>query len=299
MAVETFTTTDLLDEIKTLGAIPTNQNRFSNARLLRLSDNIMRTILVPIIIRAQSNFYEYDRSQSVDSSAEGYPIHKRAILQKLVNVALIDGDKRLDLNLLDEDGITNYESNQNSGFYLKRSLFILVPSDGLGWPTVRDTFLLRPGRLVETTDAAEITAISGSVLTISSGPSTWTNSNTFDLIQGSSPFDTLGIDLSASSVSTSSITLSASPSSRLAVGDWISLAGDSAIIQMPVEFHHLLAQMVANTCMRSMGDKSGAAAGEKAAKDQLDALKMTVEPRVEKEAKKIVLRSGLLRRAGR
>lgn len=296
------TSNELIADLKVRGAIPTSQDRFTNARFLAIANAELQTKVFPLVLRARQSYYEYDIDTAINASGL-YPISTRAYLGIVSNVGLVDSTNRLDLPWLSEETETdtNQPSRASAGVILKRNTLQLKPLDGLGYTYFRTSILLRPGEYVLEAAAAQITGISGSVLTFAAStiPSTWSATNIFDLIQGNPQYDTLGIDLAASAVGATTITLSASPSSRLAVGDWISLAGQSSIVQLPEAFAYLLSQRVANTAMRSMGDAKGFEHGEAIAKEMEKALTDAIQPRIQKEAQRIVSRNGLLRRNGR
>lgn len=295
------TTDDLIADIKIRGAIPTSQDRFTNARFLSLANSEMQIKVLPMVIRARQNYYEYDVDTAINATGL-YPISTRSYLGLVSNVGLVDSNQRFDLPWLSEESEIDLDAprDANAGVILKRNTIQLKPKDGAGYTSLRMTILLRPGLFVLEAAAAQITGISGTTLTFAAStiPSTWTTSNTFDLIQGNPHYDHLGIDLSAASVGATTIVLSETPNTRLAVGDWISLAGQSSVIQLPEAFSYFLSQRVANTCMRAMGDRAGYEAGKDIAKDMEEELKDSIQPRIQKEAQRIVNRTGLLRRNG-
>lgn len=295
------TSDDLIADIKMRGAVPTSQDRFTNARFLSLANAEMETKIFPLIIKARQSYYEYDIDTSINATGL-YPISTRAYLGIVSNLGLIDDTRRLDLPWLSEEmePDTNQPYDSAAGIVLKRNTIQLKPADGAGYDSLRMTILLRPGLFVLEEAAAQITGISGATLTFAANtkPTSWTTSNTFDLIQGNPHYDHLGIDLTASSITSTTIVLSSTPNSRLAVGDWVSLAGQSAIVQLPEAFSYLLSQRVANTCMRSMGDKEGHQRGMELAKEMEKDLTEAIQPRIQKEAQRIVNRTGILRRNG-
>lgn len=296
------TTDDLVADIKIRGSIPTSQDRFTNARFLSLANSEMQIKVLPMVLRARQNYYEYDIDTAINATGL-YPISTRAYLGLVSNVALVDSSRRHDLPWISEESEVDLDQpiSAVSGIILKRNTLQLKPKDGAGFTYLRTSILLRPGLFVLEAAAAQITGISGNVLTFAAStiPSTWTTSNTFDLIQGTPHYDHLGIDLSASAIAATTITLSATPNSRLAVGDWISLAGQSAVVQLPEAFSYFLSQRVANTCMRSMGGASKSyEEGVKIADEMEKDLADSIQPRIQKEAQRIVNRTGILRRNG-
>jgi hypothetical protein len=295
------TWTELLDDIKVRGMIPTSQNTFTEARLLRLANATLKTKIVSLVDKVREGYYSYDVDTTLNATGV-YNIHGRAVGGKLLNAAIIQGDEKKELTRYYEESIVNFNTpNGSDGFFLKRSQVVLVPKVPSG-DTFRQTILLRPLQIVAQTDAAQITNINTGtgVVTCSLVPSSWTTANTFDLCMAEPHFDTLSIDLDISAVTTgASGTLTFTPAdlpSRLAVGDWIGLAGQSTVVQCPDELLPLLAQEVANVALKSQSDLTAYKLGVEAVKEMKDDIMTLISPRVENEGKKIVNRTGMLRR---
>ncbi len=184
------------------------------------------------------------------------------------------------------------------GVYFKRNRVFVLPSDGAGFDTLRMSIVMRPNRIVTQDDAAQITQINTGTktLTFASCPSTWTTASLIDLIQQNPHFDWLAIDQVITAITTTTMTFSSSLPDDLAVGDWVSLAGESTVIQCPVELQPLLAQEVANVCMKAQGDEKGYELGKEEAKMIREEVEWSITPRLESAGQKITNRTGCLRR---
>lgn len=297
-----YTWTQLEDDIKVKGMIPTSQNTFTEDRLLAITNNVLLAKLLPNILKARESYYSYDIDTAINATGV-YDIHTRAVGAKLDNLALISSNTRLDLVMYLEDELTDITQPPDGkpGFFIKRNQFTILPTNGNGWSYVRQTIFLRPPRIIANADGAQVTAINTStkVVTFTTVPSTWTASNIFDIVQGAPHFDTLAIDQTISAITTGSggtLTFVSALPSRLAVGDWISLAGETPVIQVPVEFNSLLSQYAANECLKNGSDPKAYETGVADAKELLEGLMSLITPRVEREGKVLVNRTGMLRR---
>lgn len=297
-----YTYDDLLDDLKTRGMIPTGQNTFTADRFKSAMNAVMQTKILPLVIGIREDFYTYQQDFTINATGE-YAIPSRAIGGKLSNLCLLNATERWDLPWISEEALkdTNVPPlDVVAGFYLRRNSVVLVPKEAIGYPTLQMEFFLRPGNIVENADAAQITAINTSTktLTFSSGsiPTAWTTSDEFELVQGIPHFDTLGYELTVSNITSTTIVMTDALPDRLQVGDWISLSGETPVIQCPLELHPLLAQETANFCLRGQGDLEAYKAGMEEAKSIRDEVVKLLSPRVEKEGKKIVNRTGILRR---
>lgn len=296
-----YTTTELVANIKTRAAVPTSQSTYTVAKILGIADAELRSYMLPLVMKSQEAYYQYDVDTTLNATGI-YDIPTRAVGGKVVNCALLDGDSRLDLAWITEEGLQRYDQTNRGrpGVYIKRNQVILVPATGTQYTTIRITIIIRPGQFVETSAAAQITAIDTgtNTLTFASGtiPAAFVTSATFDLIQAKPHFDHLAIDQTAATITGTTMIFSSLPS-RLAVGDWVSLAGESPIVQVPVELQPLLEQCAANTILRAQGDLEKTAAGEKKLSMMEKDTTNLYTPRIENEGKKLVNRTRILRRS--
>ena len=296
-----YTTTDLLRSIKVKGQIPTSQQTFSTTDLLALADDESDIGIVPHIMSVRESYFQTSKDTSVSDGTARYRINPRAIGLKLKELHLIDSAgnahdvERKEVE--ERPYLSTGSGNSIEGFYFEGSEFVLVPTpSGMSDWSIRQYFFRRPGRLVQTSACGQITAINTATrqVTISSTPSTFTTSQTYDFIQANPGFDTLAMDQAISAVGSNILTFSSELPSSLAVGDWVALAGQTPVVQLPPEFHPILALRVAITVLRSLGHEKEADSKQK----ELDKIEETVlgliNPRIEGEPKKIISRNGVL-----
>lgn len=296
-----YTYDDIIDDIKLRGMVPTSQNTFTAARFKSIINAEIWTRATPLLMRLRENYFSYDDDRSINSSGI-YRISTRAIGGKVQNLALIEGTTRYDLPWVSEEEITDTAETPigNPGAYIKGNSVYLLPATSHGYDTLRMSIFLRHGQVVAEAEAAQITAIDTGTktLTFASGtiPSGYSTSYTFDLIQQNPPFDTLAIDQAVSSVTSTTMVFSATLPTGLAVGDWVALAGQTPIIQLPVEMHPYVSQLVANQCLKNSPHTKAYETGVAEIKEMEKTIITLFSPRIEKEGKKIVNSTGILRR---
>ena len=297
-----YTYTELLDDLKVRGMIPTGQATFTQARFLSAVNAVMRSKILPFVLRLRENFYAYDIDFAINATGT-YRIPSRAIAAKLKDVAIMDGSRRIYVAWLKEHELNDLQVSPYArpGVFLKRNSMTLVPPTPNAGSLLRVSIFLRPGEIVDPSNAAQITSIDPDGVTVgfASVPISWSNSNLFELVQAEPHFDCLGYDLPAATVNTGvggHIVFSDPVSTDLVVGDWVSLTGQTPVIQVPLEMHPYLAQVAANYCMRGQSDseayKMGLDEEERLQKD----LTSMFQPRIEDEGKKLVNRTGIVRR---
>lgn len=294
-----YTTDDLITGIKRRGAIPTAQATFQTSDFLAMADAEIRSNLLPTILSARESYYSFDVSYSINANNAVYGIPTRAIGVKLQNVFVYDTQSnRYQLNLVDEGDITNpgIPISGNPSFFIKGNNIVLVPPNPSNFVTLTTTIFIRPNQLAQTSVCAQVTAVNTGTgtLTFSSLPASWTTSSVVDLIKGTPHYDCLAIDQTPTSVTTTTLVFSSLPTG-IAVGDWVALAQTAPVVQIPTEFQPILEQRVANAYLQSQGFLQGLAAGQKSLADMQKSF-LLINPRSERNLKKIVNRSGVLRR---
>lgn len=246
----------------------------------------MKVEITPMMLKLNEEYFLHHKDFTVTQGST-YRIPRRAVGSKLRDLKVIDasGNQQNLTRLFEED-----RANSPSGYYIARNSIELSSDFTSG--TLRMKFFARPSTLVLTTACAQITAIDTATnsVTVSSVPSTFANGTSVDIVQNYSPYDLLSIDDTISSISGTTITFSDLPDD-LVVGDWICLATESPIPQVPDEMHPVLVQSALCKTLSSKKDK--------AYKDELDTLMRVKEdainmldPRVENSSNKI--RSGKL-----
>lgn len=295
-----YTWTELLDDIKVRGSIPTSQSTYTEARLLRLADAVFRSKILPLVDKVREGYYSYDVDFTI-ANGSSFLIPTRAVGAKLENAAFIYGSQRQNAIRYYEEELTDMSLSPSikPGFYIKRNRVFPVPTDGGGYTTLRLTIVMRPNRLCVSSDACQVTAINTgtNTLTFTVVPD-WDTSDTLDIVQQDPHFDWLAIDQAITSVTTTTIAFASALPADLAVGDWVSLAGETPVIQCPVELHPLLAQEVANVCLKAQTDQAAYALGKEEAELIKEGITSLLSPRVEQQGRKISNRTGLLRRSG-
>jgi hypothetical protein len=171
--------------------------------------------------------------------------------------------------------------------YLRWNKIVLVGNSGGG--TLRQVFYIRPGRLVVTSDAGQITAINTTTNEVTINglmPSTFIVGASTDMISNKQMHPYVGLDQVITVVTGNVLTYGSLPTD-LAVGDWVSIAGESPLVQLPRELIPLLCQKTATTIVQSLGDSKW-----KDMQAETDLLfnnaKNMIQPRVQGEEKVVV-----------
>jgi hypothetical protein len=140
------------------------------------------------------------------------------------------------------------------------------------------------------TSCGLIQSVGASSVTLSTTPpAAFVTGAVFDVVSGTPNFETRGIDLTGGTVSSNTIPITV-PAGTVA-GDYLCLAGQTPIPQVPPEVHYLLAQRAAQTIAASTGSVRLASIQADLAQARADAT-MLLTPRSDSSARPIVNRNG-------
>lgn len=290
-----YTTTELLADIKRTGHVASSQNTFGNSDLLRLADFELQTAILRMILSARENYYLTYNDYSIASDYT-YAIPLRAIGGAVADVQIVSGTTIFQVvrTEISEQFVTDASSSGSYSFYIKGNYLVLP---GVTSGTVRVWYYTRPNTLVVSTAGCQITSIASNVLTFAAStiPSTVSTSTPCDLIKDQPGFECLTIDATPSAVTATDITFSAgSVPTTLAVGDWVCLAGQTVVPQIPVEFLPILVQRVVVKYYEIQGYLDKMKAAQEKLKEMSADVLAIINPRVSGAPKRIVASGDLI-----
>ena len=283
-----YTTAHLLAAINRRSFAPTGQTTFSEAELLLMADEELKTLVVPHILAAREEFFVFHKDHDVIAAKFAYPISARAIGMVTREVQLLNGNNATDLPRIEPEAVVDYGTGAVSSFYLKNNDVCLYKSPSSTSGTLRIYYFLRPGDLVTLAESAVISAIDTvtNVASVTTIPSAWVTGNSFDFIKKDGGHEYVSIDNTSSLVSGTDITFATLPST-LAVGDYVSLAGQSPLVQLPPDYQPILAQATAVQVLEAM-NQPGAEKAESRLKRMLEVAQILITPRVIGESRVVL-----------
>lgn len=311
-----YTTASVIQLAGIIGGVPAIQELYKASEQCLLMDAIMRNRVVPMIMKYRKHHFltTYDQTTTTSRS---YVIHPEAMDLGLYNVTLVNaaGEEYpllpVDLDQEVAKRSRPYDSAAISGapwgYYVRGDLLYLWPSVTAGL-TLREHYYRRPNRfcrsaaytytdpsLNEAAEAVQVVSVNtltGAITcTTSSVPSTITTSTPVDVIKGTPGFGIKIFALTPTAVTTSVVTLGGAAQIALVAaagieaGDWLCLAGDSPVIQLPVEVHGILAQELACKLLEGIEDMEGLAAASKERDELVKLYTMNYPLRVEQAPK--------------
>lgn len=282
----TFTSDELINEIKVRQTVPTSQGTFTNQDFMRLLNAAMFQKVLPAIHRVKEEYFiTYTDIPLVANQAE-YNIPARAVGGQLRDITYVDsGGVESELpRLMPEDlkkPIPAY------GVVLRNHQALMVPTPSAAVDSMRFYYERRPNNVCLVTDAGEISSIDTGLnqIVVVTKPSTWAVGTKIDFTSANPIFQTRGDGYAITNISGFTITFASLPSS-LAVGDYAAESGFSPIPQLPYEGHLVMAQYAAAWAMRSLSNKRPSKDAEKAADGMLKDFVDLINPRIDGETKR-------------
>lgn len=294
-----YTTQGMIDSIKTKGILPESQNLYLPADIVSLTTDELISVIVPLLMSVKEEYLTASYDQAIGAGERSFFIHERALGLKLRDLVLVDtGGQEIPLDRYEPEDLKHgLQANPaTAGFYLDNDRVNLIPiaSDFSSY-TLRQKIFRRPNNLILTSQAGQVTAINTATkeVTISTVPSAFTTSLTYDMIKGTPSFRAHAEGQAITSIVGFVLTFSATLPEDLAVGDWIAPTGFSPIAQIPYEAHKLLEQRVVIKILEGLKDKTGMDMAQEGYKAMVEKFTQLVTPRVDGAPQKLVSRRGL------
>lgn len=285
-----YTTTELLAKVNMWSAAPDGQPAFTDANLLDLMTDELHANIVPFITSFREDFFVESIDYTIASETSGYAIPTRAVSTVLKDVKyVIDTDREINVPRVpvgDKEFYTN-------GFYIQGNKIMLLNPENRSGETLRMYYYSRPNTLVTVAECAKVTVVGSTSLTVASIPATWSSGATLDLTQGASPLGLISKDNVTTWTGVSDITPTTMPDD-IAVGDYLSLATESCIPQIPVEMIPMLTQAVVMRVNEILSDKDGLKVATTKYDSMVKSITGMLSPRVTEEAKTIVSKGSFL-----
>jgi hypothetical protein len=150
-----------------------------------------------------------------------------------------------------------------------------------------------PSELVAVAQCAPITSIaslSSKILTATAVSGWATAATNYDVVKAKPGFDTYELENSATRTS-NTFTFSSGLDTAIVVGDYICLAGESPIPQIPVALHPLLAHRVVLRALEALGDPKAQVAA-KTCEELTKSAMLLLTPRSDGNARVVINRYG-------
>jgi hypothetical protein len=311
-----LTSKGLIKSIKRRAMIPSDQNTFTDEDFLEMLNEELQYFGIPHLLRTHEEYLLAYEDVSLEEGEGKYPIPYRAVGNKLREASFVTNVSGLtnlpgteqvyELSRISVEDLPDYNSYASSryaqAFYLENNKLVLLGEIPITNAVLRMHFYLRPNSLVLENRAGTIQSIDrvGGIIVLDALPTVFTSGAKMDFVQHKSPNVILGYDKSPTLVDSATRTLVFSPEDipkHLEVGDYVNLAQETIVPQLPVELHAILAQRVAVAAVEALGDQEALVSAQRRLEMMETATNDIIDNRVEGAPEKINNRHGTLREA--
>lgn len=309
MAGLDWTTTGLLAQIRTLGRIPDADPDATDANLLLEANRQLEFTFVPMMRRARGEYYLSRFDQAFVSKQDEYRIPPRAAgctVRTVLWVLASGVEIELPPAPMTDRHLYKPAIGVPCTYAMDDDRIVIMPvpsSANIG--TLRIVYERRPGMLVPTSTACQVTVVStvsGNYhLTLPNVANLAASSvgTILDVVSYQPPFTLVMQDAAVAVSGTGTRDLTPTNQDRQpSVGDWVCSQNETVIPPLPAELHPALALATACEYLRpiSPGD---AAVLEARLDKALEALRPVIQPRQQGRSMKIKSTSSQMRRTTR
>lgn len=283
-----YTTAHLLADVRLRAFTPGDSNVFEDTDILLLADAELQTVVLPLVMSLRADYYVTKKDVSIVAAQEFYDIPVRSVGMQLREVHLVDaGGAITNLPLTEyERLVSTTATGSPEAFYFRGNQIGLAPIPLASTGTLRLWYPLRPSKLVETTSAAAVSSATSTVATCSSVPDTFTTSQTYDFVRQDGASEPRAIDQTCSLIASTDMTFASFPDG-FAAGDYIALAGQTPIPQMPAELRPILVAATVVRLCEAM-QLPGLDSARKSLEEAVKAVQVLMTPRVVGSPRKVV-----------
>lgn len=301
----TMTSEEFLTSVKRSVTVPSNQVRFSDSSILALGDEETEATILPMLLSIRQDYLVKKRYTAVVANQAEYKIPARAVGRTLRDIKLVDTNYRFfrSLAYIPLDRAASYSLDQTgdpTAFTVRGEYVVLLPTpQSSNAYYLEEYYELAPSKLVESSAAGVINSIDTNtgIITIVTAVSGFTTGASMDIIDSRTGNSVLAEGIANTNVASTSITFDPDDiPSTVQVGDYLALANQTPVVQLPQELTQSLTQAVVVRILEALGDYEGLRASTEKLRIRLDAAEKLLTPRVESKAPVVVNNNGLLRR---
>lgn len=255
------TTADLLTAVEAAALLPPAEDRLSDAEILAMADEVIDTTVSEVLVGARAGWYvEQADDVSITSGTSLYAVPERAVAAGLSDVLIVNSDgvqwSAPELGIAEAQMFRRQRGEWDSPYaYTWRDDAIeLLPTPTETRHSLRLLYPREPSRLVTVASCAVVSSTTSTTITTSDTvPSAWGSSETLDIV---SPVTGRhrGVDQAGTSISGTSITISAGVPSGTAALDYVCLAGETCVPPIPKAVWRLLVAETTLEVLEAIGD---------------------------------------------
>lgn len=303
--VAALTTADLLSRVKAQAQLPSTEGRLTDAEILALADEVLRTTCADLLLGARSQWWTTAADDvSIVSGTYLYSVPERALVEGVSDILITDGTDEWSAPEVTLAQAWRYRGDHGGwdspyAYCWRDDRIELLPHPTSGGYSLRVLYPRRPSRLVTVASCATVASSTSTAITTSATvPSGWASSETLDVISATTGRHR-GVDLAGTSISGTSITVSAGVPTGTAAGDYVALDGETCIPPVPEPVFDVLTAATTLEVLMAIGDPDGLQAAVSRVQMRTTRAQSLLSPRSRGASRKIVAHGYGTRRSRR
>lgn len=304
-----YTADGLVSRVKDVATIPPRVDT-TDQKILDEANGEMSKRLIPLFRRLRGGFLQDSVDYAIVASQARYVFPARAVLSTLESIKYIDaqGNEQYALKFIPNRRIgqlstqwwpiTDSTSPNPTGFYDDSGAIVLYPVPSSATGSLRVYYPRRPGKLVlDTVVASQHTAVgtvlslTASTITLNANHNGWPANTTIDIMAAYSPFKLFAKDIATTTAAAGTATITVGTDLTtlgIAAGDYVTLAKQAYIPEIPEEWHEYLVDLTAARMLEKLGQYSAGASMRKTMTETYSELFRATTPREAQTSKYIV-----------
>lgn len=275
MTKKVLTTDALVKSVKRRMALPIDQSTFTKQDIIDILNEEMDLQMVSYLLSNHEEYlvnkveYPLNASDPSDEGNFSFKIPARSVGNKLRRLCYVnDTGVQTQLTRVEPEKLVYFQKigYQTYSYYIENDMVKLVNKYTIANATkIRMYYELSPSKLVEDKYAAVIQSVDRNtgVFVLDKIPENFTTSSLYDFINSDSPNKCTTLDVPVLTINTQTKTMTFNPTqpgglltfpTDVKAGDYICVAGESIVPQIPTELHPMLAQMAAVAILEAQGD---------------------------------------------
>lgn len=305
----TWTTTNLLAEVKLICMLPDLNGALSNDDILLLADHAMQDDITPFVISLSKDYWVKDKTLPIEQDVTDYPIPSRAIGQKLHDLTIVSSNN-IEFSvpqIAAQDAWrfkTSGTGSTGAGFvyHFAGDNVRLLPNPGNTTGSLKLSYFLRRSTFFQEVSGGFVQVVSVNTttgaITVNADPTgIFTAGQRIDIVGINPPNDVLGVGVVVVSSTTAPNVITVAPADLpddIAADDYIYAEGVTTVPGMPADLRTLLVHATAARVLAALADPKVDQAFALVDRDK-DRLRDLMAPRNEGEPPTIINYNGLIR----
>ena len=294
------TTTAFLAKVKSTALVPSHQVTYQDKDILDLANEEMDNLLIPLIMSLREEFLVTKTTIPMVVGEYVLPIPERAVGRTVRAIKMTRNSSRYPEELTRATVSESYAFNTDPGtpryHYFEGDVIKINPVPDQVYGDYVIWWECRPSRLVVSTDVGIISSVTDTTITVQQNlNSAITTDAVVDVVKVKPGYSNIYTDITVGSISTGIgpkvITLAGfsagNPITGVSVGDHVSLAFTSDIIQLPDEALVCLVQATALRMLQGLEQTEKYNITAQMLERNLDSLKKALTPRNEGSSIKV------------